>query len=215
MSELLRAHEFAQETVREVWDFAVEIEVLQVFGMSANDFRWLTCKQYVKHAQETTLPSGCARTFRPEADVLFSDRSCFVLTEAGVCYARSALFGAAASDDGMATLPRVYPASQPPLENGSVSQVPHWKADVRELHWNGEVVKRFRVPSPNQEAVLTAFQEESWPPHIDDPLPPKPEVDPKRRLNDTIKNLNKRHVHRLIRFLGDGRGQGVRWESFS
>ena len=36
-------------------------------------------------------------------------------------------------------------------------------------------VKQYRVPSPNQEAVLTVFQEEGWPPRIDDPLSPVPD----------------------------------------
>jgi hypothetical protein len=31
-------------------------------------------------------------------------------------------------------------------------------------------------------------------------------------LHDTITTLNRHQKHRLIRFLGDGSGQGVRWE---
>lgn len=211
--ELLRSYDFAQETLRDVWDFAVEIEALQALGLSANDFRWLTCKQYVKHARETTLWGGSARTFQPEGDLVFSKRSCFILTEAGVCYAHSVLFGTTTSDDAItATLSPAAPASHSPSENGPVRPVPHWNVDLRELRVNGEVVKRFRVPSPNQETVLSAFEEDGWPPHIDDPLPPKPEQDPKRRLNDTIKCLNQHQIRRLLHFLGDGRGRGVRWE---
>jgi YD repeat-containing protein len=101
------------------------------------------------------------------------------------------------------------PASRSPSEDGPPRLIPHWNAERRELHLNGKVVKRFRLPSPNQEAVLAAFEEERWPPHVDDPLPPKPEQDPKRRLNDTIKSLNQRQIHHLIRFQGDGHGRGV------
>ena len=57
-----------------------------------------------------------------------------------------------------------------------------------------------------------AFEEESWPPRIDDPLPPSPNIDSKKRLHDTIKSLNRHQKQRCIRFMGDGRGTGVRWE---
>ena len=74
------------------------------------------------------------------------------------------------------------------------------------------VVKEFKLPSPNQETLLTAFEEEGWPPHIDDPLSPTPPLDPRRRLHDTIKALNRKQKHGLIRFRGDGSGEGIRWE---
>ncbi|MCA9067957.1 MAG: hypothetical protein KDA84_03490, partial [Planctomycetaceae bacterium] len=67
-------------------------------------------------------------------------------------------------------------------------------------------------PAINQETVLTAFEEEGWPARIDDPLPPHGNVNPRRRLHDTIKHLNKsQHIH-LILFRGDGTGKGVIWE---
>ena len=34
----------------------------------------------------------------------------------------------------------------------------------------------------------------------------------KRRLNDTIKCLNRGQVYRLLHFRGDGTGEGVLWE---
>jgi hypothetical protein len=46
---------------------------------------------------------------------------------------------------------------------------------------------------------------------IDDPLPPQADQDPKRRLHDTINALNRKQRQRVIRFSGDGTGQGVRW----
>lgn len=49
-------------------------------------------------------------------------------------------------------------------------------------------------------------------PRIDDPLPPVFDIEPKRRLHDTIKSLNRHQKNRLIRFKGDGTGQGIRWE---
>jgi hypothetical protein len=75
-----------------------------------------------------------------------------------------------------------------------------------------EIVKEFKLPSPNQETVLMAFEEEGWPPRIDDPLSPLPQLDPRRRLHDTIKALNRKQKQDLIRFMGDGSGEGIRWE---
>ena len=90
--------------------------------------------------------------------------------------------------------------------------VPHWNAMGRELIVGGQTVKRFRVPAPNQEAILSAFEEEGWPQRVYDPLPPNGETDPKYRLHETIKALNGHRLARIIRFGGDGTGEGVYWE---
>jgi hypothetical protein len=85
----------------------------------------------------------------------------------------------------------------------------------RRLWLAGVLLKEFRQPSPNQTRLLDAFQEQGWVfQHIDDPLPSWPEADEeeaKRRLHDTIKNLNRSLPSGSIRFQGDGTGQGVRW----
>ncbi len=59
---------------------------------------------------------------------------------------------------------------------------------------------------------MSAFQEDGWPARIDDPLPPTPETDPKRRLSDAIKCLNRKQLNPLLRFSGDGTGEGVLWD---
>jgi len=89
---------------------------------------------------------------------------------------------------------------------------PHWDSLRRELTLDGQVVKRFRVPAPNQEAVLMAFEEEGWPAMVLDPLSPQDEQDGKQRLHDTIKSLNRSRLARVIHFSGDGTGEGVMWE---
>jgi hypothetical protein len=94
----------------------------------------------------------------------------------------------------------------------AVQLIPRWDELRRELLVDGQIVKRFRVPAPNQAAVLAAFEEESWPSRIFDPLPPQGDVSPKRRLHETIKALNGCRLARVIRFGGDGTGQGVLWE---
>jgi hypothetical protein len=95
-------------------------------------------------------------------------------------------------------------------ENAAV--VPHWNSQTRELWVGKRLVKRFRVPSRAQEAILEAFHEEGWPVRIDDPLPPLTDGLPKDRLRSTIRHLNSNQHAPLVRFRGDGTGQGVLWE---
>jgi hypothetical protein len=92
---------------------------------------------------------------------------------------------------------------------------PTWDRDLQQLRLGNVIVKQFKVPAANQEAILAAFQEEDWPVRIDDPLSPKSDQDPKRRLHDTINSLNRNRRRPLLRFVGDGSGQGVRWEFVS
>ena len=88
---------------------------------------------------------------------------------------------------------------------------PHWDADRRELTVAGKVIKRIRRPSSNQERILAIFEEDGWPPKLDDPLPGNP--DAKHRLRDTVYHLNHDHVTKdIISFHTDGTGEAVLWE---
>ncbi|MCG8450929.1 MAG: hypothetical protein MI725_15285 [Pirellulales bacterium] len=100
------------------------------------------------------------------------------------------------------------------LRNAARAQLslPVWDSERKELRVDGQLVKRFRTPAPNQETVISAFEEESWPARIDDPLPPAAEQNCRRRLIDTIKCLNRSQVHSLLRFRGDGTGRGILWD---
>ena len=207
LAQLAEAHQYAQDAGRDVWDFAVEIHSLCTLGLTRSDFRWLVCKGYVEHAREVTQLGEDGRAFRPSGDLTFTKRTCFVLTETGALLARSAR-------DASPTSPEL--ASDQTGGDGddlAGPQVPEWDPQRHELRVGGRLVKRFKLPSPNQETILMAFQEEGWPPSIDDPLPPQPEQDPKRRLYDTVKSLNRNQKNRLIRFMGNGTGNGVRWET--
>jgi hypothetical protein len=75
-----------------------------------------------------------------------------------------------------------------------------------------KVVKEFKLPASNQATILMTFEEDGWPRRIDDPLPPALNCDPKHRLHDTIKNLNRNQKISLLRFMGDGTGRGILWE---
>ena len=90
---------------------------------------------------------------------------------------------------------------------------PHWENRTSDL-WAGPVlVKSFSRCAPNQMALLDAFQDRHWPRRIADPLRcDRDEVDPKQRLHDTIKDLNRTLILRVLRFRGDGTGQGALWE---
>ncbi len=88
---------------------------------------------------------------------------------------------------------------------------PRWDAERKELCLGNQLVKVFKWPSPNQETILAVFEEEGWPAKIDDPLPVVPDQCPKRRLHDTIKCLNRNQRVELIRFRGDGTGEGIIW----
>jgi len=89
---------------------------------------------------------------------------------------------------------------------------PHWNEDTRELLYDGSVVKRFKQPAENQVAVLAAFEEANWPRQMDDPIPPKDDMESKRRLGDTVEALNDNHVtEEKMHFRADGTGEGIRW----
>ncbi|MEI8375811.1 MAG: hypothetical protein WCJ35_23560 [Planctomycetota bacterium] len=90
--------------------------------------------------------------------------------------------------------------------------VPQWDAESRVLFLGEQIVKRYKRPSPNQDRVLSAFEEEGWPSHVYDPLPPKEKVAGKQCLHATIDWLNRNQENKLLRFRGDGTGEGICWE---
>lgn len=194
---LMEAYDCAKELRRNVWDFAVEIEELKNVGCTSSEFRWLVCKEIVAHAREIPPANSEQRAFEPCRGLVFNRNTCFALTEAGVQLARGIVGGQ------LEATPRV--------DGISLRSRPTWDHDLQELRVGKIIVKQFKVPAENQERILSAFEEEEWPVRIDDPLPPRSHQLPKRRLHDTINSLNRNQKESLIRFLGDGRGEGVRW----
>jgi hypothetical protein len=210
LDHLVEAYRYAEDVHRDVWDFAVEIASLLALGLTRSDLRWLICKGYVEHAREVTQPGAPGRAFRPAAALTFSKRSCFVLTERGL---------SRVAGGGMQAIRRANNGNDDSDLNGQDDGWLHipgcrpvWVREWKELRVQELIVKRFRWRAPNQELLLTVFEEEGWPHRIDDPLPRVPEQDSRRRLHDTIKCLNRHQENRLIRFHGDGTGEGVLWE---
>jgi hypothetical protein len=217
---LLKASMYAEDTGKKTWEFAVTIGELRREGIAKNELRWLVSRGYVEHAVELTR-TGSERSFDRDVNLRFCKRSAFVITSSGMAYSREWVNGSAPSEvrDGVVAnlfataMLRNKPQLVPDEHQGSHSNAcPKWDRDRRELRFGNKLIKVFKLPSPMQEAILMAFEEEHWPPRIDDPLPGHPDYPPKRRLHDTIKSLNRNQRNTLIRFMGDGTGEGIRWE---
>jgi hypothetical protein len=203
LGELLKAYEYALDAGCSTWDLAVEIKTLRRYGFSDADLRWLICKAFLEHQREATRVDDECRRFRPAPRLKFSSQSCFVLTPQGMLAVRGWLSPESGASELLPPAHAVTPGEQLPT--------PQWDATCRQLHVGNYVVKHFRWPAPNQETVLAAFQEDGWSYRVDDPLAPVDRQDPKQRLHDTIKCLNRRQSARLIHFRGDGTGEGITW----
>jgi hypothetical protein len=204
----------AHDVGADVWQFSVELSALRRAGLTTNECRWLVAKGLARHAREVTLPDADRRVFQNYSNLALSKRTCFVIAERGIAYANALLRSQPrrratdARDSNAVNRRRPNPES-----NGhSGTLTPTWDSDRQQLRVGRVIVKEFKVPAANQEAILAAFQEENWVPRIDDPLAPQLNQDSKRRLHDTINSLNRNQKHSLIRFLGDGKGEGIRWE---
>ena len=190
LETLLEGHQYAEQSGSDYWEFSVDALELKAHGLNKRDFRWLACMELVHVAEQ----NGSSRHLWSREEFCSSanatDGVTFILTEVGATLAR-----------------RVIGHDR----RGNRARGPNWDCLLRELRVNGQLVKRYKVPSPNQERVIRTFHEEGWPLRIDDPLPQDTDQDPKKRLNETIKSLNRHQSRRLIRFHGDGTGEGVCW----
>jgi hypothetical protein len=210
LSLLMDAATCAQDVGAEVWQFSVEISALLRTGLTTNECRWLIAKGLAKHACEMTSHDSERRVFQPCTNLALPKRTCFVITERGMSCTTELLRASAKRQSAdhhpaAASVRHVSGNGEPHV------LTPTWDSDRQQLRVGRVIVKEFKVPAANQEAILAAFQEEGWCPRIDDPLAPKLNQDSKRRLHDTINSLNRNQKHSLIRFLGDGKGEGVRW----
>jgi hypothetical protein len=161
--------------------------------LTDNQLRWLLMKDYLAQAVERTRPNAARRSFRPIASPRLREGACLVLSAAGVAFAAAQL--------------QCPGPNHAPGANGT----PVWNAALRELRLGEVIVKQFKQPAPNQELILDAFQEEAWPPRMDDPLPPAAGQDGKRRLHSTIANLNRYQQTPLLQFHGGGNGKSICW----
>jgi hypothetical protein len=207
LAELTKARRYADAAATDLWQYAIEIGDLCALGLTKSDLRWLVQCGSLAHASEVTAGDDAMRHFVPGRNLAFSAHTCFILRD-----------NASESDrlqcvDFLGDELRSGPPAATKLRLASwVQAAPHWDRTCRTLTVDGLVVKEFREPAPNQETVLAAFEEEDWVVRIDDPLPPRPGQDPKYRLHHTIQRLNRHQQHPLVRFHGDGTGEGVYWK---
>jgi len=214
LAPLLLATHYANQLGSDRWEFAVEIDQLTTLGLTPNDFRWLVRSGMVTHQREVTLEGKNGRQFQSAGDLTYCERSCFVLTDCGVQTAQQLHQATSVppSVDSKAIIEQVLNNGCTQNVDSSSAHVPMWDSERKELRFDGAVVKHFKWVAVNQQAVLGAFEDDGWPPRIDDPLPPHEDQDSKRRLADTIKCLNRKQCHAVVHFRGDGTGEGVIWE---
>lgn len=203
LGHLLEAYCYARDLDANPWEFAIELSGLRRLQLSNSDLRWLVGSGLLEHGIEVTLGGEAERSFQHPSRLLFSKKTCFVLSSAGAEMAANLAPGASPilATNGVAATTPALGIAAPPSQ-----QPPRWDRDLNELRVGQALVKCFKIPSPCEEAVLAAFEELSWPERIDDPLPPC------ESLAETIELLNRSQKQPLLRFLGDGAGQGIRWE---
>ena len=87
-------------------------------------------------------------------------------------------------------------------------EVPTWNREKRELWYRGNKIRTIASLqlARNVTLILDAFEEQSWPCRIDDPLPGGRN---QTRLHGAIASLNK--GLKGIEFHSDGSGEGVEW----
>jgi hypothetical protein len=198
LSLLRDAWDAAQDVQGSPWHFAVKREEFRAVGVADAYLLWLLARGYAAHGgcpAVALIGRGCG-----ESPIRRGSR--FVLSDRGRLFAAELL-------DAMPARPRLAEGLKKDEAEGSLR--PRWDARLRRLCWNGILVKHFKVPAGSQELILAAFEEEGWPPHIDDPLPPSNNLDPKVRLRYCIKSLNRNQRNELLRFEGDGYTRGVVW----
>lgn len=209
---LWQAHQFAEDSGMNPAEFAVEFDSLQQAGLNRSEVRWLIAKKLAEHYVDTTTGVAENRQFVRRNSLKFEPGSCFVLTSRGAAMTKTMVNFQAIEHSS--DLP-IDLTTQPPanLDGNSLAALkPTWDSNMRQLSFRGLLVKTFRVPARNQSMILDAFEEEGWPTHLDDPLPVQSGIDPHARLHDAINRLNRRQINEIVRFIGDGSGEGVCWK---
>ncbi len=197
---LLEANEYSVDLATSPWEFALGFDEAILLNLNPNDLYWMLRKEWIqcRGLESHGHSQGCP------ALPTFCPSSKFIILNKGKSAFRRANGGQPPSSNTVNRSSRG--------DSFRTSVIPIWDTARRELKVLGKVVKRFRWPAPNQETIISVFAEDGWPPKIEDPLPRGHGLDPKRRLGDTIKCLNRNQQADLIRFRGDGTGEGVLWD---
>jgi hypothetical protein len=208
LSVLLEGYECAEDLRVSPCEFAVEVPTLRALGGTMNTLRWLARRGLAEYVLLPQTRAGTGRRAQHEAYREHPEGPCFILTDRGARVVRGPCPVSASRLCG------------PPLglsQEASAAALPVWDTSAGELRYLDQLVKGFRKAISNQRAVLDAFQRLGWPEELEDPLPP-PEggvIHARERLQDTVKNLNRGHHRRLLRFYGTGRGRVVGWKALA
>jgi hypothetical protein len=203
LAELAIARDYARDAGCDPWEFAVELSRLTELGLTRSDLRWLVEKGYAAHAREVTREGDPARRFVSVGNTEFSPATRFLLTDAGMHLA-----GSSSAAPIFLRIADRFKAAR-----SESATAPRWDVNDSILYFGDQVIKRYPRPSPNQQLILSAFEEEGWPRRVDDPLPPNRGTERKQRLRDTIRWLNRGHEVTLLAFSADGTGKGVCWRA--
>src|SRR5947208_1207679 len=85
---LIEAYDCARRLKEDPWEFAVEVGCLRASGLTNTHLRWLLRQGFAFHAVESSQRSQPRRAFETVGYLSLPEAACFVLTEAGVAYAR-------------------------------------------------------------------------------------------------------------------------------
>ena len=204
--EALYANRFyAADLQQDPWKFALHFAELRELGITRTDIQWLLHKGILHRRPTVDETNSLLRS----ATTTLSDLL-FILSDKGCSYVSPASVAAAPTSDGDA--PDLEPTDTQAAGDSLSEWRPCWNRHDRELYFGDQLVKKFSVPAKNQELVLTAFEEEGWPQHIDSPLPPTKSGEVAAvRLRDTIKRLNQGHQAKYVTFHGNGSGSQIVW----
>jgi hypothetical protein len=190
-AELLAPCADAQKRQTDSHVNAVLISQLHARGCGDAVLLWLLYRDHLEHWQPASRRSGRVRDPRPVNSVRLLETSSLALTHAGEAFAKRLLADAGAPPD---TEEDELAWDEAPLGR----LIPKYDGDNRVFAWGQHVIKCFRQPSENQEGILAAAEELGWPLWFDDPLPRHSRMNAKLRLHDTIKNLNRNQLKRLV-----------------
>ena len=84
---LWQAYRYAHDAGADLWDFALESEILHAANLTISDLRWLVAKGLAEHGLETSFYGDPHRSFRPGRGLKFAPTTCFVLTPEGAGFA--------------------------------------------------------------------------------------------------------------------------------
>jgi hypothetical protein len=196
LSMFEQAERCAKATGRQPCEFAVSMEELWSFRVTAAEVRCLVEQGYCR-ARDV---NG-----RPMNRLPYTSATCFLLTAEGSELCKEV--GGHSQPAALRTPPLIHFNG----DSAAHQDVPHWDAILRELSLGSILVKRFRGSAPRQEMILAALQAAAWERWIKNPLPRGLGERRAAYFRAAIHRLNSHHVHPALHFEADGRAAGVFW----